>query len=347
MLERLQDYLRALRRRWPWVLLLSLTIGTLGLFHAYMRPTFYTAKTTFHPEGRTGNSQESALSMILGGGVENSESAVMIGILQSRRISEAVTSDTIVFHDERRLVADIILQYEPKYYSLVGWAQTRLFPQEPMTNLRSKIIYAARQIRYSLKTQSTKEGFIQMDISFYDPEITGLISRLYIDKLQEYYQEQRTEKALRNVQFYSRRADSVKRELDKATRLLARFYDRNQGLIYKEDELYPTDQQTQQEILRQMYVSLTLGREQALAQYQQDTPIIQVLDHPDPPYARVSASIALYLILGLIAGALLGTVLAIRRMLTADVRLLVMQQLKLNNAPQPETSATDEADTLD
>lgn len=344
LLSRLQAYLTRLRRAWGWLLLGSLLVAALLVSYGTSKPTIYIATTLFHPEGKTmGAGQENALSLILGGGADGGEAGVMVGILESRRISESVTSDTIEFHGEPRLMADIVLDAAPKSFNFQTWIRQMLADSIPPPRKEQKVVWAASQIRSSMSTEITREGFIKMNIGYYTPELAGLISREYIEKLRAYYKQQRTEKAWKNVMFFTSRADSIKRELDAVSRSLARFYDRNQGLIYKEASVYPGEQQMQQEILKQMYVSLVLSKEQAMAQFQQDIPIIQVLDNPDPPYGRLQASFVLYLILGLVAGAGLTAVILVRKMLREDIEALIRQQLLSPPAQEPaDTEAASE-----
>jgi hypothetical protein len=50
ILERLKDYRDNLKAKWYWVLLCVLLVAGLLILHGWSKPSFYTAKTTFHPE---------------------------------------------------------------------------------------------------------------------------------------------------------------------------------------------------------------------------------------------------------------------------------------------------------
>jgi len=345
ILSRLKEYRTKLRKGWPWMLLGAVVFIILMLWYASSKPTIYIAKTLFHPEGKTmGGGQDNALSLILGSGAEGGEAGVMVGVLESRRISESVTADSIEYHGQKRLMADVVLAGSPQFFNLQQWIKVLLADTIYPLSKEQKVIWSARSIRSSMSTEITPEGFIQMNIGFYTPELAGIISREYISKLRAYYKQQRTEKAWKNVQFFTSRADSIKRELDAVSRALARFSDRNQGLVYSESRLSQGEKQMQQEILSQMYISLILSKEQAMAQFQQDIPIIQVLDNPDPPYDKLEVSYLLYFFLGLIGGAGLVGAFLVRRMLREDIENIIREQLLRPSKEAEEEVAEEEAD---
>ena len=183
------------------------------------------------------------------------------------------------------MVADIILDIYPTTPTLMAKVKSWMASDDWTPSKEQKVYSMASAIRGSMSTEATTDGFINMVISFYSPEVAGLISQLYITKLDEYYKKQKTAKASNSVDFFTQRADSIKRELTLTTRTLARYLDQHRGIIFSEDRVFPAELEIRQEILKQMFITLTLNKEQAAAQLQQDTPIIQVLDHPNPHIA--------------------------------------------------------------
>jgi hypothetical protein len=343
ILARIPVYLDRIKRKWLAIILIALVPAILMVWQALSKPSLYVAKTVFHPETgqQNGSNRGNALSLILGNPGEGGETGFMIGVLKSRNISEAVTSDTIDWKGEQQLVADIISNAYPKSYSLLGYIQNLLFPPSTSTSYQSKVLSTASAIRSSMFIEATPDGFINLDISFYTQEMAGLISRLYIKNLNEYYTRQKTAKASNNVTFFTRRADSIQRELEKTSRSLARYYDRNQNLVFTEDQVVPTELLLRQDIQKQMFVTLTLTKEQALAQLQQDTPIIQILDHPNPPYKSMEANPILYGTIGFIIGLILAMFLISRKLLKEDLNQLIQAQLYgKSNEPEaiPEES---------
>lgn len=344
ILERLKAYQARLLQK-SWLILLLMGIGGgIMLLESLARPDVLIANTVFHPEvnKQSAGLRENPFSFLIGSGAEGGETSFMIGILQSRNISEAVTSDSILFEGEKHLVADLILKDNPPYAHLMGLILYWIKGPPGEYSYNTKIVYSARQIRTSMQVEKTKEGFIDMQIAAYSPGMAELISNCYIEKLKAYYKHQRTEKAKNNVAFFTHRMDSLKTVLDGVNRRLAYYADRNQSRIYAQDELYPADLASEQAIVQQMYVTVVLSREQSLAQLQQDTPVIQVLDSPKPPHTTLSSSSILYIVLGIILGLMIGLVLVTRKMISADVGAIIATQLEQLRAKSAESEAAGE-----
>ncbi|TAE50535.1 MAG: hypothetical protein EAZ89_11895 [Bacteroidetes bacterium] len=336
IIERVLAYLNHFRSRWILVLIILLVMTALFTTQGLLRPKYYSAETIFHPEiGMEEGARPEALSLILGdaAGGAGGEAVFMMGILQSRHLSEAVAADSIMMYGQKRLIADLLIEHTPPFTSLTSLIVNTFVPPKIPSTYARRIVSAGRQLRGSLMIEEREDGFIQMQISYYNDSLCGKISRSYIKQLDVYYKRQKTEKAARNVAFFANRADSVKKELDKVSYAIANYRDRNQFSSLLRNEVYPTDLTLKQGMLQQMYSSLIISREQAVAQLQQDTPIIQVLDEPDPPYDTVKASLVLYILIGLFLGLFISFFVVCRKMLVADITQLIQQQLlKAENA---------------
>ncbi|MDX1907922.1 MAG: hypothetical protein SF053_12885 [Bacteroidia bacterium] len=341
ILQRLTDYRDAILRRWWLVALVTLLLTTLLVVNGMLRPTFYSALTVFHPEttGEGFSAETSAISMILGGGQEKGPASFMIGVLKSRHISEAVAADSVEYHGQKRLVADLVIESTPKYGSLISWITSRFAAAPDTIPYRSKIINTGYNLRGSLKLEVRPDGFITMNFFCSDEELTGVLSREYIKQLDKYYLEKKTEKATRNVAFFSHRADSIKRELDKASYALARLQEQNRYGFLRQDEVLPGELLARQTMLQQLYVTLTISREQAMAQLQQDTPILQVLDEPDPPYEVVSGQIVLYMVIGVLGGIAVSVLVICYPLIRTDAQQLIQQFLLQQQQTPPSGAA--------
>ncbi|MEM7370875.1 MAG: hypothetical protein AAF587_19830 [Bacteroidota bacterium] len=335
ILQRLGVYVDRIRRKWLVILLFAIPPATYLVLESFVKPPLFLATTVFHPDTgqQVGVNRENPLSLILGNPGEGGETGFMIGVLKSRNISEAVTSDSIDWKGERRLVADVIYDVYPLHPSVFSQLKAFISRKPQPLGKESKIYFMASAIRSSMSVEATPDGFINMVISFYSADMAGLISRLYIKELDEYYKKQKTAKASNSVSFYTQRADSINRELTTTTNKLARYLDQNRGNIFAKDQVYPAELRIRQDILKQMFVTLTLSKEQAAAQLQQDTPIIQVLDHPNPPYKSLRPSTMLYLMVGLVFGIFVGIFWVCRHLLYEDVEQIIRDQLLSQNKP--------------
>jgi hypothetical protein len=341
LLAIIDRYWSILGPRKVWIILAGLPFAVLLGINAFLYPPTYTARTVFHPDSGSNPLMGDAtnpLSLILGNQAEGAQQGQMIEILQSRHINESVAADTIESEGERRMAANVILEMYDPGFSLVQWV-IELFTgkPEPLTD-EKRIKNAASIMESLLKAETTDNGFIVMLFSCKSQEIGRQLSYRYIHHLSQYYELQRTEKAKKNVEFFTQRADSVKRELDKVTYGLARNIDQNQFRIRATSEVYPSELRAKQEILKQMFITLTINREQAIAQLQQETPVIQVLDRPEPPYTRKGRSFIKFGVMGWFLGSFFLALFFVRNLLREDIGNLIYQILSgtASSNQQPE-----------
>ena len=318
------------RKKFLWILLGIIFAILLGIF-AVNSTTYYSAVTVFHPDSGGspgGNIASNPIAMLLSGQSGASESGLMIGALKSRNLSESVTRDSVCYKDGTFLVADLVLEESQSGFSLSRFFRSLFFDPPPERSKESKVISAASLIRYSVMVETNEQGYILFHFSSTKQDLTEIISELYIAKLREYYKFQKTSKAQKNIEFFTQRADSVRRELEIASRSLARYQDRNKYRIYSEGEIYVQEQTVKLEMLKQMYTALIINREQAVSQKLQKTPFIQVLDFPAPPFRKSQRSVPLYIFLGLILGIILGMVWACRKLIKGDIIALIKQSMQ-------------------
>jgi len=333
--NRLTTYATQLKGRWKLLLLAALAGALLLAIWAWLTPTVYTATASFHPDERDGFSVGALgdpISMILGGGraAGGAEAAQMMEVLQSRHLSELVAADTVLFDEQPQLLADLILQHLPTSWSpsqLANWVQS-WFRKKKIPTRKQKVIAAGRHLRKNLQVEINDNGFIIMQMPFYDAELLQIICDKYIEKLKVYYRAQQTAKAEANLSFFTHRADSVRNELEKVKNQLAVYLERSNLSVSAQSQLKQQELTLSITWLSEMYKSLILSKEQALAQLQKDTPVIQVLDKPEPPFHTDAPSVVLQAIVGAVLGALLYALYLLRKPLLADIRFIIRESLK-------------------
>ncbi|MEO0585703.1 MAG: GNVR domain-containing protein, partial [Bacteroidota bacterium] len=269
---------------------------------------------------------------------ENSESRFMIGVLKSKHLSEQVAADSVMWDGEMQLLADLIIDSRPDFTSIGTYFQYLFTFSHYEYDYRGKIRSAGKEISGSLGVETTEEGFIQLQIASYNSRIAHIISDQYILQLNSYYRKRRTEKASRNVRFFSFRADSIRNELKKVNEKLAYRINKKIFDYRAESQIKIIELESEQGILSQMYVNLILAREQAMAQLQEDIPVIQVLDRAQPPFDIVKPSRIFYIAIGLFLGLFLGVFILTYSLLREDVLAILqtyMKQVEKDN-PQPE-----------
>ena len=325
-LEEIQDkidqYLGVLRKYRVWFIIIVLMFGIgFGIF-ASTSPTYYVAHASFHPETNSNSSSmipSSPLSFLLGsGGLDGNDADRMEEVLMSRKLSEAVVRDSVFIDSTQFLLADLVLEKYPKKFSLIKFFKN-LFNPPAEDKLDTKVIRAGKYIKTGLKIEKVPSGFLNMDFSFNDYKLSEILSNKYIEKLTEYYTNQKTEKAKINLDFFTERAAFVKRQIDTTATQFALFQERNNRLRFASRMVSAKELETKLEYLKEMYKTLVTNREQAASQLQRDTPIIQVLDEPRPPFFISQKSVLIYSLFGLFLGAFIAVVWLTRKLWWGDI----------------------------
>ncbi len=366
LFDRLEEYRAVIWRRKWWFLIFGLLFALVLGYREYNSPTEYIAAAKFHPEsdGASSINLENPVSLLFGGGMVPEESQNMIGILKSRRIAESVVSDTIVVH------VDTFFVYDPKnpYGIYLGnggrdtvWLQDKerflladkalaIFYGEPSLlqriiasfsepeaelSLNTKVYRGGKQLGKRMTAYVGEEGFIDFSVTIPDPVFAKILADKYILALRTYYQNQKTEKAKRNLDFFTLRADSVKGELDKVNRQIASFVDKSRYRIMASQEVLPRELEATSSILQQMYINLMISRESAVSQLLENTPILQVLDYPRGPFNIQKGSVIKGIVLGFIVAFFVLTLWFTRKLYIADLKKLINNSL----APPPPDSA--------
>lgn len=322
---------------------------------AFLQPTTYTATTSFHPETSQGlslNALGDPLSMILGGGGVrgDGETAQMMEVLQSRHLSELVASrpvpDSLGYAQSDSLIlADLVMQHVPPRFSIRRFQQAlkSLFRQADPPSRTQKVIAAGRYLRSNLSVEINDNGFLLMELPFYDPKALEWISRTYIQQLRSYYQQQKTEKADSNIYFFENRAAYITQKVDSVKGALAKLYDRSDFSVSSSRFIREEELKLQLEFYSTILKNLMVNLEQARSQRQKDVPVVQVLDQPRPPFKVQAPFPPLQGVLGFLLGALGMALFLSRRLLARDISHVIREALKdepIAIAPEPGPDAS-------
>lgn len=325
--DRLREYLQNILRK-KWILLgFTVIFAAVFLLQALSKPPYFTAKAVFHPaQEKTSGSLETGLTQFFGlPGEEGSELTYMKGLLDSRSLTRSLVGDTILFNGEKHLMADLVLSNNPDYTSLVSRIRSMFLGSEDPTDLpfSEKLIISGTIARRSMIIETNENGFAEIKVSFYDKDITALLCEQYLVYLRKYYAEQTVRNGQQTLQFLTKRADSIKKELDQINYRLAEAREQGRFSIRYRDEIGPAEMESQQALLSQMYISLYVNQEQTRAQLQRDLSPIQVVDPPMPPFPVTRPSLIIYLLLGSLIGMGIAAVLVSYPLLKEDVTLAI------------------------
>lgn len=275
------------------------------------------------------------ISILMGSSDGSASGQQMIGVLQSKSISESVVADTIPWQGSDKLLAEVILEERPQSFSPVGMIQ-QIFIEDTDLTYNAKIIQSSQQLMREQSLETSEQGFIVFSFGFYNPALCQLIAEKYIDNLISYYTRQKTAKAQLNVDFFTERTDSVKRELDIVSARRARAIDQEQYRVFARDMVSTAELDAKLEMLKEMYIQLVASREQFIAQLKRETPIIQVLDPPKPPFDVEGPSVLVHFLGGLIGVMFVLCAWITRREWISDGKKILIAAVEGGNEPAEE-----------
>lgn len=283
------------------ILLAGIAVGGLLYWYASKTRPVYTSRATVFP--LTNSSDNSGVNSTLSGILGISEAPKSFSSEASINIIELALS-----RNTREAVAMVKLPaFGNKTIAelLIANANEEAGKKNDIPRDTAKLANIGGTILKGGTTATiNKNGVLVLTFSSTNEALIGPISYTYVDKISDFYRELRIGKARLDHDFTIKKVDSLDGELKKideqAIKLANSSYftptDRLEYNIPK-DNLNALKERT----MRQRDVAAN-NREEALWRLQKQTPIIKILDKPDPPYDRKAPSKVLYAIIGLMLG---------------------------------------------
>lgn len=324
----IDTYKQPLVRRWWLLLIFGLLFGGLMWAYSQTKETLFTATTTFLPEkdSKQSISFDPLANLLGGGGIQGSGGEEISGVLNSRYLSEKVAADSLIYRGEQVMMADALLNY----YLVERFYWGKLYKGAPDISAipyDSKIISAGKMVRSGLNIRVDDFKFLQMRFTFGDPDLVEAVSHAAIAELKTYLQEKRTEKDSLDFLFFKAKSDSVRSIVEANAKYIARFTDRARFGTRAVDQLEAEKRRVENEGLIQVLKQYELSREKAISQIQKNTPSIQILDAPKPPFIKMEPSKMAYLGVGIFLGILLISLWISRKTLKSDLLILIEKAL--------------------
>lgn len=294
-------------KKYQYLILGSAILFALLLaFYAKNTPVTYTSKATIFSlsSGNDNTSASSALSIILG--TESSKSFSdetsinIIELAQSRTTSEAVASMRVPSMGNK-LIAELLTDEINNHR---GWMEPKV---EPPKDKEELIIWAGMILKLGITATINKNSSFVLTYTGRTEEMVKVISYGFIDKISQFYIDLKREKAKRDYEFATNKVDSLKHVMSAKDYMLITIDKRT--LFTNTDKLeyrVPTENLlADKQMIRNQYSSAVTNQQSAAYKLQKATPLIRVLDRPDPPYDKQSRSAILYGIIGFLGGAVL------------------------------------------
>lgn len=306
------------RKKWSIIIIMAVIFGLIVLWRV-TTPIAYEGRTTFHPV-QTGSEGflnpiasffEGELSMVNG---------EMIGILSSRNVSERVAADTILYDKRRMPIAEAYYIAADKHKGLFtkisGIFQAKDTAKRSLNKMVTKV---GRSFRKQVIISENEYSFLVMAFSHPDYQLVGEVLKSYMHNLEIYYFEQKTEKARTDLLYYTTQRKVIEQKLDSVQGRVAALQDYQRYGNRSAQSIPLMRAKTKALSLESQLQRWISSEAQAQAQLQSNTPMVQVLDPPAPPFGPRKPSIKIKVIAGFLLGCMLAAFLFFRDLIWEDI----------------------------
>ena len=326
------------------VIVVAILVAMALALYAKQRPVTYTSTSSIFPltSGNDNNATSSTLSALLGSETTKSfsddASINIIELAQSRTTREEVASirDSSMGNKTiARLLLDDINSHRGLFESKV----------ETPVNDYALITWAARILKDGLEATLNKNNMLILSYTGRSPALVRTISYGFINKISLFYIQLKQEKARRDFEFATSKVDSLRNVMSsKDNQLIAMdkrtLFTNTSKLEYR----VPTENLiADKQMIRQQYAQAVANQQNAAYKLQKATPLIKVLDKPEPPYDVENKSAVLYGVIGLFAGVILTSLLFVSgiiiRFLKHETNKVIFGPGNLKNTTSSKASA--------
>lgn len=297
-------------KKFSWVIII-IAGGFCAFFYYTAKQSIllYTSKATVFPLNSSSDNtvSSSTISNILGlsDAPKSFSGEASINILElanSRRTRDAVAIERIPTL-QNKLVSELLIEENNRHTGFMQNATIRA-PKDSL----ALINLASNLLKGGFQSKINKNGILELYFSNSNPEIVRAISYIYIDKLSSFYIELKKKKAEIDYEFAVKKADSLLNVLNGLDR---RAIALDESTFFTNEELkrYNLPKQNlaqDKSTVQSQYYYAVNNREAAAYKLQKETPIIEALDRPEPPYDTSRKSASLYAMIGFMLGTAIG-----------------------------------------
>lgn len=299
----------------------GLIVGTVLALYAKHTPLTFTSRATVFPLSSSpeNSGSTSALSVLLGGGDAKSfsddASINIVELAKSRSTGEAVAA-TVVPSLGNKTIAELLVDDINNH---LGWTEDKIGKPSTPEGL---IILGARILQGGLTATINKNNVLVLTYTGRSEPLVRAISYDFIDKISQFYIDLKREKAMRDYQFAVNKADSLRRVMGAKDYQLIAIDKRTLFTdVSKLQFKVPTENLlADKQMVRSQFAQAVANRENAAYKLQKATPLIKVLDKPEPPYDVQGKPTTTYGIIGFLIGCIAVTGLAIAGLIFTFIR---------------------------
>ncbi len=297
--ELIRDIYQRLKKFRFIILITGVLASAVLVMHARHKPVSYTSRSSVFPltSGGDNSGSSSALNALLG--TETSKnfsdeaSVNIIELAQSRTTREEVAAirDSATGN---KTIAELLIEDINNHR---GWFEEKVKKPGSEAEL---ISWAGDVLKEGLSASINKNNTLVLSYTARSPEVVKVVSYGFINKISLFYIELKREKANRDFQFATGKVDSLRYVMNaKDQKLIAMdkrtLFTNTNKLEYR----VPTENVlADKQMIRQQYAQAVANQQNAAYKLQKATPLIKILDKPEPPYDVQTKSATLYGLIG-------------------------------------------------
>ena len=296
--------------------------GALALIlYAKRKPVTYTSRSSVFPltSGNDNTATSSTLSALLGTeGTKSFSDEASINIIelaQSRTTREEVASirDSSLGN---KTIAELLVDDINNHR---GWFESKVIMPP---NEYALIVWAGQVLQDGLNATLNKNNMLILSYTGRSPDLVRVISYGFIDKISLFYIQLKQEKARRDFEFATSKVDSLRAVMNaKDNQLIAidkrTLFTNTSKLEFR----VPTENLlADKQMIRQQYAQAVANQQNAAYKLQKATPLIKILDRPEPPYDIENKSAVLYGLIGMFTGVILSTLFFVSGIILKFIR---------------------------
>lgn len=340
-----QELTTAIYLRLKKVGIIIITIAIISaltlILYALQKPVTYTSRSSVFPltSGNDNSASSSTLSALLGTEATKSfsddASINIIELAQSRTTREEVASIRDSSKDNKT-IAELLVDDINNHR---GWFEEKVTMP---TNQYALITWAGEVLRDGLNASVNKNNMLILSYTGRSPELVRTISYGFINKISLFYIQLKQEKARRDFEFATSKVDSLRGVMNaKDNQLIAidkrTLFTNTAKLEYR----VPTENLlADKQMIRQQYAQAVANQQNAAYKLQKATPLIKVLDRPEPPYDVENKSAVLYGLIGFFAGLILTSLFFVSGLILKFMREEINKALFGSGASKKTTGTT-------
>ncbi|MEO6683116.1 MAG: hypothetical protein ABIN48_09855 [Ginsengibacter sp.] len=310
-----------LKKSWLYIVAAGFIGAGVLIYYALQKPVTYTSTATIFPlTSGADNSTSSVLSALMGTSESSksfSEDASIniIELAQSRTTREEVASIKVP-EKGNKTIAELLVEEINEHRGI-------LEPKTEMpTNEHNRITWAGRVLRDRLTATINKNNSFVLSYTGRTEDLVRIISYGFIDKISMFYIDLKREKAKRDFEFATSKVDSLRSVMNSKDKQLIEMDKRTMFTnTTKLEYRVPTENLlADKQMIRSQYATAVANQQNAAYKLQKSTPVIKVLDKPEPPYNVEHKSPLIFGTLGFFLGFIIIGLLSVSGLLLSYIK---------------------------